>query len=419
MGLSIMMGPRLRTVLLFSLIQALTLYPLLAVAIRHRVESRPNHAASAAGETIQKRADSQCTGFPGDQDTYGLGIRIGLYFQWMTSSLAYNLVPTEAVTMRGVNNCFQTAMFAGLIYITVTKAADNQLHAVEAYLMLLFCMGGVCSGTVDTDEEDEGQIFALGRVRQKGFAFLDASTLGGYVRLLLGCGFISYGLWFVFVGMDSMLQPGFCTYAFFFARVNLAGWFRTLLKVLFILAAIPAYGSMIYGTNFLVGEGYRFFFRSGWQGRVKPPRTPSPGDPDEEEEKPGFHPKFQRGNFGFSGALILFIIAVELTIRWNKIEGVQDVGSTGQLLPVIIGVGGVGRVLMKLVTDMLEQVAIESNNRRKRTTSFSGTHGFAGAGGAQGPGQGQTKTKIPNLQTQPTLPFVHDTDAVLLAGKTL
>ncbi|RPB26915.1 hypothetical protein L211DRAFT_753567, partial [Terfezia boudieri ATCC MYA-4762] len=53
-------------------------------------------------------------GFTGDADTYGLGIRIGLYFQWITSSIAYSFVPSEAITMRGVNNCFQAAMFAGL-----------------------------------------------------------------------------------------------------------------------------------------------------------------------------------------------------------------------------------------------------------------------------------------------------------------
>lgn len=51
--------------------------------------------------------------FRGDQDTYGKGIRVGVYLQWMTSNLANNFVPDEAMTMRGVNTCFALANFAG------------------------------------------------------------------------------------------------------------------------------------------------------------------------------------------------------------------------------------------------------------------------------------------------------------------
>ncbi|KAF8465698.1 hypothetical protein BDZ91DRAFT_681402, partial [Kalaharituber pfeilii] len=220
-------------------------------------------------------SEERC-GFDGDQDTYGLGIRIGLYFQWLTSSLAYNFVPSEAVTMRGVNNCFQAAMFAGLLFVTITKGSE--LFAVEAYLMLLFCMGGVCSSTGDEGpsywEDDENPQQRARTIR--GYAYYDTTTLGSYVRLLLTAAFLAYGLWFVWVGMDGMRHPPCSTYAFFFARVNLYNWFRTFLK---------------------------------------------------------------KGHVGFGGALILFIVAVELTIRWNVIEGVDDVGSTGQLLPVILGVG--------------------------------------------------------------------------------
>ena len=45
----------------------------------------------------------------------------------------------------------------------------------------------------------------------------------------------------------------------------------------------------------------------------------------------------------------MFIVAVELTLRWNDVKGVHDVGSTGQLLPLIIGISGLGRVGYALV----------------------------------------------------------------------
>lgn len=49
-------------------------------------------------------ADEAC-GFEGDEGTYGRGIRLGLYLQWFTTSLADNFVPDEAIAMRGVNIC--------------------------------------------------------------------------------------------------------------------------------------------------------------------------------------------------------------------------------------------------------------------------------------------------------------------------
>jgi hypothetical protein len=62
-------------------------------------------------------------GFAGDDNTYGLGIRIGVYLQWICSSIAYNFVPEEAVTMRGVNTCFTISNFAGK-----TSQKKNHFH---------------------------------------------------------------------------------------------------------------------------------------------------------------------------------------------------------------------------------------------------------------------------------------------------
>lgn len=37
------------------------------------------------------------------------------------------------------------------------------------------------------------------------------------------------------------------------------------------------------------------------------------------------------------------ILAVELTLAWNRIEGVYEVNSTGQFIPLLIGLLGLGR----------------------------------------------------------------------------
>lgn len=39
------------------------------------------------------------------------------------------------------------------------------------------------------------------------------------------------------------------------------------------------------------------------------------------------------------------ILAIELGIRWNHIGGVQGLGTVGQLVPLVLGVGGLVKVL--------------------------------------------------------------------------
>jgi len=320
--------------------------------------------------------------------------------------------------------------------------------------MLLFCMGGVCSGTTEVDDEiGEGRGSRIGVAAKRSYAYLEASSLGGYVRVLLGCGFIGYGLWFLFLGMDDMHNafPHDCNYAFFLTRVDLFGWFRTFLKVLFVCATIPAVLSLVFMTISLVSASWVFLLEGGWKGRVKHHKrsasslegenvAPSKGKqsassegeglrvsegetaPSEEEkevEKPGLQiMKLRKQNVGFSGALLLFVLSVELIIRWNKIEGVGAVGSTGQLFPVIIGVGGIGRVVIRFIQDSLEELALtrerKMSNREPRSgfgvrlEDLPGRSHSTGAGSmTNNPASTQpTGNELDNQPSNP--PFVHD-----------
>ncbi|RPB18844.1 hypothetical protein L211DRAFT_686771 [Terfezia boudieri ATCC MYA-4762] len=430
MGSKTGLGQHLHTMLLYSIFQGLAIFPLTTLAAAtspkksHYGTSSDSHVHLAFSNFVvhghQKRASGECTGFQGDQDTYGLGIRIGLYFQWVTSSIAYNLVPSEAINMRGVNNCFQLAMFAGLLYVTITNGWKQQLHPMEAYLLLLFCMGGVCSGTTEVDDELDDQRPMIGVAARKSYAYLEASSLGGYVRVLLGCGFIGYGLWFLFLGMDDMHNafPNDCNYAFFLTRVDLFGWFRTFLKVLFVCATIPAVLSLVFMTMSLVNATRWFLLDGGWQGRVKPHTQSASSSEGEvaEDEKPGLQNiKLRKQNVGFSGALLLFILSVELIIRWNKIQGVGAIGSTGQLLPVIIGVGGVGRVIIRLTRDFLEELALARRNKNG-SNKVKADHFMGSMTNNLAPTQPTlcTGNELDSLSQNPV--FVHDTGGLDFAS---
>lgn len=317
----------------FALLSILSLFPLLALAVPTK--------RNVAQPVIDKRNGSQTCGFTGDDNTYGLGIRLGVYFQWITSSLAYNFVPEEAATMRGVNNCFQASVFAGLLFVTKTRGSD--LYAVEAFIMLTFCMGGVCSGDTPTEGGE--------RSKPKRYAYHGASSIGWILRGLLAIGFCAYGVWFTFKGMDNMQHPPCSTYAFFLAKVNLYNWFRTFLKASFTIGAVS------YAIGILVALGFGVFEFFTCLGR-------SPKDPNDlpsDDEKDTQQAEVQQaaglghavtttvGAVGPSGALLMFITAVELMVRWNHIQGVNSLGSTGQLLPLIIGAGGLGRVVWRIL----------------------------------------------------------------------
>jgi hypothetical protein len=178
------------------------------------VEAAPQASSTnSSGSAAAQPTNVQC-GFVGSSDTYGFGIRLGLYLQWITSSLAYNFIPEEAVNMRGVNTCFQLANFAGLLYITIVNGngqPSGQLYAVEVWIVLILCMGGVCSGK-NYESNQKGQ-------SNQDFSEYKASAVGGLIQMALFAAMTYYGIWFVYVGMDYMAAAPCSRFAFFFVRV--------------------------------------------------------------------------------------------------------------------------------------------------------------------------------------------------------
>ncbi len=53
---------------------------------------------------------------------------------------------------------------------------------------------------------------------------------------------------------------------------------------------------------------------------------------------------FLHSAFRFGTAAIV-IVAVELTIHWNAIQGVDTASSAGQLIPTALGAGSLARIL--------------------------------------------------------------------------
>jgi hypothetical protein len=246
-------------------------------------------------------------GFTGDDNTYGLGIRLGLYFQWMTTYLTYHYFPEGYYAVYDVNNCFQVALLAGLIYITCTKGSE--LYAIEAWIVLVLHVLG-----------DGG-----GRSRKR-YKPTSSVIVWYWFKMLLDTSFTVYLVWFIFTGMDRMQHPHCTTFTFFFAKVNLYGWFRKLVKVmsvylLFVNAITEFYQELVklFRRKNPLPEAVKHFFgvyaEEIWESE---------------------HYGVKLGTLLKPTELILLVITIEMTIRWNNI-GVGNIQSTGQIIPLAIG----------------------------------------------------------------------------------
>lgn len=83
-----------------------------------------------------------CNGFAGNSDLYGLGIRVGIYLQWISSLL------TNILLLKGVPDSLDTnSIFLFAVFIAIANAtnATGGLHPAEAFIMLQLCFGYLLS----------------------------------------------------------------------------------------------------------------------------------------------------------------------------------------------------------------------------------------------------------------------------------
>lgn len=301
---------------------------------------------SSAKPTIEKREpDSgvKC-GFPGNTDAYGLGIRLGVYIQWITSGLTFCFIEKQARSIDGISNCFQIAMFVGLLFITFKQGRD--LQASEAYLMLTFSLSGVFA------TDDTIDFPALRRI-DRGDVEAYTSALGSLIQKFIKVALCAYAVWFFFTGMDGMQHPPCSTFGFLVIEVHLYHWVRTVFKIGFVILTFATVA--VLGLQ-VVAE-------------VCKPEVPAPAAEAEADANgnPNTYPNSDSGSYsvavipaigkrhmrGWTGfgirmfSLSMFILTVELVIRWNHIQGVNQMGSTGQVLPLVVSIGSLIGVLCR------------------------------------------------------------------------
>ncbi|KAI4867635.1 hypothetical protein F4820DRAFT_412900 [Hypoxylon rubiginosum] len=152
-------------------------------------------------------------GFDGHADVYGLGIRLGFYFQWYGAILASWIAPGEVRTLRHTNAVFLASTLLSLI------ALRQELSVPEAYVVQMFLFGS-----------------ALYVVPKAGLRLLARNGGGGGPR----CSLPIY----------STVAPRHKTFGFLWSALVVA---ELLFMLWFWLLRVPVFetGRCAYGYGFL------------------------------------------------------------------------------------------------------------------------------------------------------------------------
>lgn len=203
----------------------------------------------------------------GNPDLYGLGIRLGIYFQLTSTSLTSRLLPEETLSAWDTNSIFLLAVFAAVSKSTVSGA----IQYAEAYIMLqlmfafLICafpkgFGALVRSTV------RGVTLGFSQKDKELLkANLGLSVLGNQWRQALAAAVACYNVWFWFRFEPS----GGCeAYIFLFARVSASsgaqGFYRAF-AVLYLTYQAIKYLIFAAILLYYFSRGKQFSFANIWK----------------------------------------------------------------------------------------------------------------------------------------------------------
>jgi hypothetical protein len=153
----------------------------------------------------------------GNPDFYGLGIRIGIYLQWITAYLANHFLREAIDGNLETNTIFLLALFIATAVTTVNDTVETAelvvlLHLSFGFLFSILSIWGHRTGTADLGEKKK----------------IRFPLIGSFFRLTLAIAVSAYGLWFWFTGrnLHQRSSPQCADYTFLFAKVDVAGGVR-------------------------------------------------------------------------------------------------------------------------------------------------------------------------------------------------
>ncbi|KAM7205774.1 hypothetical protein V8F20_003007 [Naviculisporaceae sp. PSN 640] len=287
----------------------------------------------------------------GTADLYGLGIRLGLYFQWVSTLLVTIFRQEEEALYRVVNLHLQLAVFACLVLLTVkspTTDEDNTLHPSEVIISLWLLLGGALSSTTGSE----------------GLLYLRQRKLAGLARLAMYTALAGYAVWFWLGGGLGLIDNRDGS---MMKKLSLANsgkgaencdaeketvaWFG---QAGLHSPAIRGFGkaASVGGLIVCVGlTGYCLYnIWKEWMGSTRGKYEAAATDSGQAKNslliKGPKQQKKQRPQVEITlvvtslGGVILSVASVEYVIQANALQGVNDIFAVGQIIPLLVGTMG-------------------------------------------------------------------------------
>lgn len=285
---------------------------------------------------------SEC-GYDGNPDLYGLGIRIGIYLQTTACTAAVLFGQDRLMTAISYGNgIFQFALVVSLLILTTTSP---EFQAVEAAIVVLLAICSSIQGfqPFPTPSLEDGTDHPRPSRLVRTQRWIVASGLP-FFRQSMELILYSYSIWFWFVGLDRLAHSDSCTsFGFFFAPVDLYGWFRTLGKIYIIAETANQIFMSIAWVKIMLRKP------EAEDGR----RAPSVGPHSEtlrlrlRRLEAWYRRNWQwLQGFGRVTFMVFLILSVELMIRWNQISKVSTLANAGQIIAFLVGFGGLISLLL-------------------------------------------------------------------------
>ena len=173
----------------------------------------------------------------GNADLYGLGIRLGVYFQLVSTLFANHLLPDEI--------SYANSIFLLVVFVAVARAtASRSIQWVEAFLMLQLMLAFMLS-VVPTHYRFSWKFRGIATIMKPRDIILlqkhySVSEIGRHWRAGLATAVACYNVWFWF----AFEPPSSCTsYIFLFTKASPHPVSQVLYK-LFAIAYVLVRGLM-------------------------------------------------------------------------------------------------------------------------------------------------------------------------------
>lgn len=278
--------------------------------------------------SAQNSTTSGCL-IPGDADLFGVGIRIGLYFQIFSNFVIALVHPREAYDTFLPNLFFFVGILIALIYIAAQNSSPpGALIACTWFPPMMFTAFAPAMTAIGENSKRLYMMFRL---------------LAYHIVVL---SYLCINMWFWFKEVDAVdAQQCMAPRVFFFGNLSAYSGVRILFRLLSVLGAVITVLFIIFA---IMGIRYQ---------RTNPDRPlNSPSSIRCLKPVLTFIAEPAPSRILAVSYLGFVILAFELQFRWNHVDGINSLSSAGQIIPLTIGTMSLIQAIFSVIREIWHRI---------------------------------------------------------------